>query len=59
MKTILLPTDFSDDARNAASYAMALFGDEATMLCASTRIQPTSSLYGDHAVIFTRKDWRR
>lgn len=42
MKTILIPTDFSDTARNAFNYALALFGAEHRYILINSFNEPSS-----------------
>lgn len=43
MKTILIPTDFSETARKAFLYAHTLFGSEAKYILANTYMEPRAS----------------
>jgi nucleotide-binding universal stress UspA family protein len=42
MKTILIPTDFSDTARNALNYALALFGADHRYILMNSFTEPSS-----------------
>lgn len=43
MKTILIPTDFSDTARNAMHYAISLFGRNNTFILMNSYIEPSAA----------------
>jgi nucleotide-binding universal stress UspA family protein len=49
MKTILLPTDFSENARNAINYAVNLFGDEECLFILLNAYMAPSS--GSHVLV--------
>lgn len=42
MKTVLIPTDFSNAARNALKYAVSLFGEDNKFILLNTYNEPTS-----------------